>query len=174
MISVEHLVTPDDPQTLRDFVSYWASCRNGGIMPSFSEIDPVDIPWALPQIYILRVIAGGDFSYRLAGEGIAQRYNRSLKGVRISELFTEGSAHEILGRWRRVVSEPAGYYSYAQHATSRGSIVRSRRVILPLGADGQNPDHVIGLSVFEDLSVSRDTFLDDMITHSVRWADLRL
>ena len=43
-------------------------------MPSFGEFDPVDVPWALSRLYVVRVIDGGaDFVYRLAGEAIHPR-----------------------------------------------------------------------------------------------------
>lgn len=172
MVPIDELIGPDEPKTIRDFVGYWASRRRIGIMPRYADIDPIDIPWALSHVYVVEASPDGEFIYRLAGEAIAERYKRPLKGVRISELFTAESSAEVLDRWRRVVSEPTAYYSYTQHTSNRGVAVRARRVILPLGDDHHTADHLIGFTVFEEVANGRETFGDGLITKDVRWADL--
>jgi len=173
MVPIDQLLGDEAPTALREFVDYWASRRGGGLMPSYSDIDPIDIPWALPHLYIVEV-RGDDFVFRLAGEAVAERYNRPMKGVRISDLFTSSSSSEILGRWRRVVSKPSAYYSYTQHETVRGIAVRARRILLPLGADRKSADHLIGFTVYEETQGNTEAFSDGMTTRDVRWADLTL
>lgn len=173
MMSIDELFDADTPAALRDFVGYWASRRAGELMPSYGDIDPIDIPWALPHVYVVE-IQGDDFIFRLAGEGVAERYKRPMKGARISDLFTEDSSAQILQRWRRVVRESTGYYSYTQHETYRGIAVRARRILLPLGEDRRTADHLIGFTVYEETQGNRDEFNDGLITRDVRWVDLSL
>lgn len=172
IVPVDRLIGAEEPQRIREFVQYWMSKRGDGRMPAFTDIDPVEIPWALSQIYIVEAKADGDFVYRLAGEAIAQRYDRSLKGARISDLFAEQSSSKILERWRRVIDEPVGYYSFTSHPSKQGVTLRARRVLLPLGKDRITADHLVGFTVFEDIQNSRSLFSDGMITRDIRWADL--
>lgn len=172
-VPLEALVGEDAPRSMHDFVGYWARKRGDAWLPAFSDIDPVDIPWALSRIYIVSVRSDGDFVYRLAGEAIAERYDRSLKGVRISDLFTGQSATPILQRWQRVASGPYAYYSHTQHSSIRGPSVTARRVMMPLGVDGRRADHLVGFTVFDEEDGAQDRFSGGLTTKDVRWCDLR-
>ncbi|MFX4220352.1 MAG: PAS domain-containing protein [Thalassobaculum sp.] len=171
-IPIERLIGPDDPVRMRDFVDYWMSKRGDRLLPAFADIDPIDIPWALSHTYVVEARPDGDFVYRLAGEAVSQRYNRSLKGTRISDLFTERSSQRILERWAQVIAAPVGYYSHSQHTTTGGSAVRARRVVLPLGADGSKADHLMGYTVFETIQTGDEQFGNGVITQDLRWAEL--
>lgn len=172
-VPLESLIGSDAPASMHDFVRYWTEKRGDAWLPAYRDIDPVDIPWALSRIYVVAVLPDGDFVYRLAGEDIAERYDRSLKGTRISDLFTDRSAELILGRWQRVATGPWAYYSYTQHTSIRGPVLTARRVLLPLGADGRTADHLIGFTVFDEHDHARDQFANGLITKDVRWSDLR-
>ncbi|WP_281684353.1 PAS domain-containing protein [Thalassobaculum salexigens] len=172
-VPLEALVGSDAPRAMHDFVKYWIDKRGEAWMPAFGDIDPVEIPWALSRIYVVDVLPDGDFVYRLAGEAVAERYDRTLKGTRISDLFSDRSADLILERWRRVASGPSAYYSYTQHASIRGPSVTARRVMLPLGGDGRTADRLLGFAVFDEDERSQDQFSNGLITKDVRWSDLR-
>lgn len=171
-VPIERLIGPDDPQRMRDFLAYWMARRGDRTLPAFTDIDPIDIPWALAHTYVVEARPDGELVYRLAGEAVAQRYNRSLKGVRISDLFTERSSEHILERWAKVIAGPAGYCSHSQHVTTGGATVRARRIVLPLGADGSTADHLMGYTVFESIGAGDEQFGNGVITQELRWADL--
>ena len=84
------MLGPTDPPVLQDVFAYWLRLRGDRLMPRFADIDPVEIPKALSRLYILDVLPGGDFIYRLAGEDVSDRYGPSLKGKRISEIYPKG------------------------------------------------------------------------------------
>jgi hypothetical protein len=171
-VDIDALIPADAPRTMHDFVRYWASRRSDGPLPAYGDIDPVDIPWALARTYILEVRPDGDFVYRLAGEIIAQRYDRSLKGARISDLFSDRSVDSILQRWHRVAAGPSAYYSHTQHTSLRGPAVTARRVLLPLGKNGRTADHIIGFTAFDEDNDSLEQFANGLVTTAVRWCDL--
>lgn len=169
----EGFLRPDDPAPLQRFVTYWADRRQGRVMPSFDDIDPIDIPWALRNLYVLRVLPDGDFAYRLAGEALAERYGGTLKGKRISDLYVKSSATVIRGRWQRVVEEPAGCYTDTEHPLGTDKLLAAQRITLPLGADGRTADHVIGIAAFERIDPVKQTKLSDgAAIREVRWASL--
>ena len=171
-VPLDALVGPHAPSEMHDFVRYWDSLRGSALLPAYRAVDPVDIPWALSRIYIVEA-KDGDFVYRLAGEEVSERYDQSLKGKRIRDLFSEQNALPILRRWNRVVSGPSGYYSDTQHSLIHGSNVTARRLLLPLGADGQTADHFMGFTVFDETATDQDPFSDGLITTNIRWSDLR-
>lgn len=169
----EDLLPDDAPADLRRFVAYWIEKAAGRAMPAFGDIDAVEVPWALPRVYVLRVVDGGaDFVYRLAGETINLRYQGSIAGKRVTELLAPESASEVLERWRRVVHGPAAYYVDSAHPTSSGLRIRGLRTALPLGRPGGPVDHIIGLTVFESRHPSGTAVISGAETHDIRWADL--
>ena len=171
-VPLDDLIGPDAPQQMRAFVRHWDGLRGSNLLPAYRAVDPLDIPWALSRIYIVEA-RDGDFVYRLAGEDIADRYNQSLKGKRISDLFSDPSAAGIRKRWQRVIEAPSGYYSYTQHMSIHQSVVTARRVLLPLGADGQTADHLMGFTVFDETPSGQDPFSNGLTTKDIRWCDLR-
>lgn len=173
------LRTPDDllpgdaPGDIRRFVGYWITKAAGRAMPGFRDIDAVEVPWALPRVYVVSVVDdGADFVYRLAGEAINQRYNGALAGKRVSDLLEAGAAAEVSGRWRQVVEIPAACYVDSEHSTTRGVQIRARRVILPLGPPDGPPDHIIGMTVYEARSEAGGALISGAETHNIRWATL--
>lgn len=169
----QDLVPADAPDDLRRFVAYWIEKAAGQLLPAFTDIDAVQIPWALSRLYVLRVVDGGaDFVYRLAGEAINQRYQGGLAGKRVTDLLQATAAAEVVSRWRRVAEGPAAYYADSEHPTASGLRLRGLRVALPLGPDGGPTDHIIGMTVFESASKSSGAVISGAETHDIRWVDL--
>lgn len=149
--SPEDLLPADAPDDLHRIVAYWIARAGDRPMPSFGEIDPIDIPWALSRLYIVRVVDGGaDYVYRLVGETIKERHGMSLTGRRPRDLFPAETTRHILERWHRIVNEPAVCYTETEHPTNAGWRMRARRVQLPLGPVGGPPDNLFNMTIFEE------------------------
>lgn len=173
----EDLVPASSGNDLKRFVAYWIEKAAGRPFPSFADIDPIEIAWALPRLYLVRVIDGGaDFVYRLAGEEVNRRYGGSIAGKRIEELLAKDAAREIKECWRRMIAGPEAYYSEVRHLTNRGVAVRGRRVTLPLGPDGGPDggpvDHIVGLTVFETAGEGEASLIADRSVLDMRWVAL--
>jgi len=165
----DDLIRPGDPEILRRLVTYWRHLRGDRAMPSFKEIDPVEIPWALSRIYVLDVLPDGDMVYRLAGDDVARRYGGTLKGRRIFDLFPKRNAEMILSRWRLVADQGMGVYTDSIHPTALGNLISARRVTLPLG-DGTLPaSQILGIVSFQ-----RVEFEDDRLSEPTRVSEVRI
>lgn len=170
--SPRQLLPAAAPDDLHRFVGYWIARAGDRPMPAFADIDPVDIPWALSRIYVVRVLDGGaDFVYRLVGETIKERHGASLVGRRPADLFPAATSRHILERWRRIVSVPAACYTETEHPTNAGWRMRARRVQLPLGPPAGPVDNLLSMTIFEEPQmmpgeVSESGLLD------LRWFDL--
>lgn len=172
--SLETLLPSSTPQVLQKFFAYWESTRGDRPYPSFHDIDPIDIPWALHEIYVVQVQEDGDFSYRLAGEGVVGRYGQPLKGIRITDIITKSSAEMITQRWRRIITEPAACYTETLHRLDEGDEVTARRLTLPLGPTGEAADHVIGLVAFDRGAAFSGVLTNSVTIQTVRWAPIHL
>ncbi len=173
MNDLAHRFLPDAaPSVLRPVVEYWDARRGSRLMPSFDDIDPLDIPWALSRLYILRVIDGGDFVYRLAGTEIERPYGHPLKGTRISDLYPADSARVIQARWNRVAAEPACCYTDTEHPSPHGTFVSAQRVTMPLSADGRTVDHILGVAMFGRMRLDDQPLVGGAVIRDVIWASL--
>lgn len=147
--SPEQLLPGDASEDLHRFLAHWIAKADGRLMPAFESIDPVEIPWALSRLYLVRALDGGDdFTYRLVGESIKERHGTPLVGKRPRDMFPPPLAREIVERWRALINEPAVCYTLTEHPTNTGSLMRAQRVLLPLGSAEGPADHVLGMTIF--------------------------
>lgn len=171
--SPEQLLPDDAHDDLRRFVGYWISKANGRPMPTFEEIDPIEIPWALSRLYLVRASDDGeDFTYRLVGETIKDRHRTALVGKRPGDLFAAPLADRIVANWRNLIREPAACYTLTEHPTKSGALMRAQRVMLPLGPAEGIADHILGMTVFET-PLGATGAIDWAGPLAVRWLPLR-
>ncbi|MEQ9334765.1 PAS domain-containing protein [Thalassobaculum sp.] len=171
--SPDDLVPADAPGDLRRLAAYWIARAAGRRMPCFEDIDPVDLPWALSRLFVVRAMDGGaDFEYRLAGQEIYERHGGSIVGKRAGDLFRPAGAAAILARWRRVVTEPAACYTYAQHPTNAGQRMPGYRVVLPVGPADGPADHMVGMTVYAK-SAAIPVLQAETEIIDLRWVSLR-
>jgi hypothetical protein len=138
------------PELLRLF-DYWRSLRQGRPMPSKSDIDPLDIGWALSRIYLMDYRPGEGFIYRLAGTETASVFGRSnLKGLNLRDVVNPERLPLIESAWMRVVEEHSivcmsGMVYFGVDRTSVGE-----RLLLPLADEsGGAVTGVLGMTVTE-------------------------
>ncbi len=60
-------------------VGYWSRIRNGRATPDQADIDPKALKRLLPFVFLLDA-RGGNFTYRLAGTTLCERYGTELRG----------------------------------------------------------------------------------------------
>jgi hypothetical protein len=169
-VPVEELAPRDGTRLHRRFLDYWLTLRDGHAMPSYADIDPVDFPWALPNIFVVEVLAGGDFVYRIAGEEHTQRYRRNLKGMRLSDIMQSGAAEAISKRWRLMLEIPAAFFILTDHQSEQGASVLGERLVLPLGNDRRTPTHLIGITNFLSTSSFAGSLTGDQKVKYFRWS----
>lgn len=146
-----HLLTDDAHPTTRCLVDYWDRLRGRRRMPSFSDVDPVDIPWALASIFVIRSLDDGSrFEYRLSGEEINRRYGKNLAGKSAADLFRGQAADVVAARWRRVAGQPAACRVLSRHHTVDDRWALGDRILLPLSSNGVTADHILGHVIYHD------------------------
>lgn len=130
-----------DHPALTALHSYWMRKRNGAFAPSRSDIDPVEIPSLLPHVLLLDVIDGGArFRYRLAGTEIEERIGCRLAGRYLDEVTEGDYSSYIHALFRRSLTERRPLYSECVYGLSDKLAHLTKRIMLPLSADGRAID----------------------------------
>ena len=148
---------PSAPDIVARFVSVWLSkCPDHGL-PSLKDLDPVEMPWALPHIFLLHRNDAGRFAYQLVGEVMAGRLGGSLKGKTADQVFEPDYAIQTEKRWEMSAEHRRVFFNQSYHHTASMWPVCATRVSMPLSTDGETVDRIVGVAHFMDL-----TTLDDI------------
>lgn len=145
---------------LRQLADYWLSCRQGSLMPRRADIDPLDIPWALPHLFLVDCVAaagadGGNwrYRYRLAGEEIEavfrDRLNRSsMRNTWLEESMPAHTLAATMHRWRPLPEQGHILYMHGMIYRLSNRFARGGRLMLPLAEEANGPvSGLIGITV---------------------------
>ncbi|MBL8807498.1 MAG: PAS domain-containing protein [Rhodospirillales bacterium] len=130
---------------------YWIGVyANVGHAPRRADIDPVDIPRLLPNLWLADWdAASARFRYRLVGTGVTKARNIDATGHYLDEDFPD-LAQSALGRsLEGVVASGRAAWSCALPPVTRtpNDIVRVERLSLPLSDGAGGVAMVLNLSV---------------------------
>jgi hypothetical protein len=133
---------------IRDFAAYWLGKRRGRLTPTRRDIDPIEIPWALPFVWLCDYLPESqELRYRLAGDAITTAYRRGLRGLSMKELAAPSANRVIVERYVPVVEMPAIVYNKGLVYLHSRRPYAGERVALPLSSTGESVDMIIGLTV---------------------------
>jgi hypothetical protein len=136
-----------------ELFAYWASLRDGVLLPGRRHLDPGGIKRLLPTVSLIDVVREPlDFSMRLAGTALYGVYGREITGKRLSDIYNTAAADYWRVELGKVVAErrPAvGVHSLAWRGASHLSILWLR---LPLASDGQDVDMILGFDAVVGMS----------------------
>jgi hypothetical protein len=134
-------------KVLRRLVAYWFDKRSERSMPSRSDIDPVDIPWALSSIWLCDYQpADRRFRYRLAGEQINAFWGYNIGGRYLDELVPArrlSEAHQCLAA---AYEGPSIVHDFGRIYMQDEVFATGERIILPLSDDGREVNGLLGAS----------------------------
>lgn len=128
-----------EPDLIR-LLDYWRDKRGSRPMPMREDIDPLDIPWALPRLSLLDYDPDSGFRYRLAGGEVSQVFGHgNLKGLTFRDLLSPEGAEIVEERWLPIVTQRSvccmkGMVYLAAEQTPIGE-----RIVLPLADDPAGP-----------------------------------
>jgi hypothetical protein len=128
-----------------ELFAYWASLKDGALLPGRRHLDPGGIKRLLPTVSLIDVARDPlDFRVRLAGTALYGVYGREITGQRLSDIYNTAAADYWRVELGRVVTDrrPAvGVHNLAWRGASHLSILWLR---LPLASDGQDVDMILG------------------------------
>jgi hypothetical protein len=147
-------------RTIRRFAAYWLARRGGKLVPGRRDIDPVEIPWALPFIWLCdHLPEEREFRYRLAGEHINGAFRRNLRGRTMRDIVSPEIYAIAIARYLPVIDGPAVLHNAGPVYNHRGHLVTGERIAFPLSSDGGRVDMMVGVTVSQ-VELHRDGSVD--------------
>lgn len=149
-----HYSTPDTTdiikeEPLRRFLDYWNRIRGNRQLPRKADIDPIDIPWALNNIYLVKVVPPPVlWRYLIAGNEIENAFNRStLRGVGMNEIIANPGFDIVCKRWEPVRSGRAIVYMQGLIYKTMEKSRNGARIVLPLSDNDKTVNAIMGMSL---------------------------
>lgn len=140
-------VLPDNK--LRRLYDYWLSHCGGDCYPSRRDIDPLDIPDLLPNIFLLDVVGDAqDFVFRLAGSLVEDAFSMPLRGKSIAEIQRAAGSPTLVAHHIEVARGGGPRYREGEMLVAGRDHWRIHRLLLPLASDGRTVDVLMGGAVF--------------------------
>jgi len=134
---------------LRRLYDYWKSRHRDGACPSRRDIDPVDIPDLLPNIFLLDVIGDAqDFVFRLAGTLVEDAFSMPLRGKSIAEIQRAAGTPIPVAHHVEVARGGGPRYREGEMLVAGRDHWKTHRLLLPLSSDGRRVDVLVGGAVF--------------------------
>lgn len=134
-----------DERDLRHLYFYWLSKKTSRFPPPRSVIEPAEIRFLLPALFIIEVDHGEErFRYRLAGAEVEALVQARLHGLWLDEalrsplreFFDEAFCTAAFDR-------KVQYRRNTLHLAGR-PYIRYSRILLPLSTTGERVDHLLG------------------------------
>ena len=142
------MVEPKEPQ-LRALLDYWDGKRDGRSMPARGDLDPVEIPELLPHIVLVDTAESlAEFRYRLFGTELCKGFGHDRTGCRFAELPRLANFDEIYRGYWLTFTKEAPQYFHGQIDSDENSHIRYSRLTLPLSADGEHINMILGGIIF--------------------------
>lgn len=162
-----------ESERLRAVALAWDQARAGATMPSFSALRPAAIAAQLPIIWVFAYDrTSRRFTGRLAGERIAQAFNKNFRGIALEDVHPPHLLDWIHAGMSRVVLEPCCYRSGGALFRKTGQTGIGERIMLPLADDGVHGDGVLGASDYELPGGNAVDGPIELISDDERWFSL--
>lgn len=143
-----YVVDPPDitQPVLRPVLEYWEQKRGGRKLPGRGDIDPEELKPYLRHLFLIEVLGGGQFRYRLVGSEITERYGRNSTGKTVRETY---AATPVIADW---LGDMLGAVTTTAHPVlASGPLtainkahVFSESLHLPLGDGGERVTMIFG------------------------------
>jgi hypothetical protein len=155
---------------LRALADHWNKARGTRRMPAFADIRQESIAPHLGHLWAFDYDRKtGAFTGRLAGSSIMQIFGKSFFGMPLHELHPGPAFEPAHAALMRTVSEPACSRWSGGLYKAGDVIYEGERLILPMGADADRPDGVLGACWFENPPQFRPGDHVEVLHDRVEW-----
>lgn len=139
----------EDP-ILTQLYDYWRPLAIADRLPSRADIDPVQMPRrTLPYVVLAEVYEdGARVRYRLVGTAMVREWGADFTGRFIDEIMSGSYLEFMQGLFLDVVRHRCAVLSESTFRWDVGKVVATRRLFMPLAADGRAVDMVLSAQTF--------------------------
>lgn len=143
-------VTDLPARVLRELFDYWSRKRRAAEVPDRADLDPVDVPGTLPHLYLLNVLPGPEYEFRLIGTALVSRLGFDPTGRKVRDVIAGNDLDYMNRLFARAVESRRAIYSRSHYRFPPKGYLRVHRIILPLTRGGGDIAMLIVGQVFED------------------------
>ena len=143
-----------EPSTpgLRKLLEYWQTKCGGGRLPTRADIDPADLSFLLPNLFMMDVNMGEDarnrFRFRLFGTELARVHGRDRTGKTFHETLEEEPADGSVTWATRLVNERIPLFVGGRVRYLRKEWLKFENAMLPLQNDGGEVSMILGATLY--------------------------
>jgi len=129
---------------IASFYRLWDSKRQGRLMPTRGDFDPLEMKEWLPGIVLVDVEHNPlRLTYRLVGTRSVELKQRDVTGHRVEEGYHGSSLDEILENYRQVINGRCAVYDWEVAVSTNRHLEDNETLLLPLSADGETVNMVM-------------------------------
>lgn len=147
-------VMPSEPSTpgLRKLLEYWQTKCSSGRLPTRADIDPADLSFLLPNLFLMDVNMGEEarnrFRFRLFGTELARIHGRDRTGKTFHETLEEEPADGSVTWATRLVNERVPLFVGGRVRYLRKEWLKFENAMLPLQNDGGEVSMILGATIY--------------------------
>jgi len=139
----------DCHERVRALYRYWDGKRNGRLMPSRADLDPLEIPKYLPDICLVDVVSDArKYVYRLIGTNEAAMRGRDPTGMAVGEGYFGTSKESVFLNYDGVARTRAPRIDRDPSITSDDRFIQHESIFLPLSDDGEIVNMILVFTVY--------------------------
>jgi hypothetical protein len=139
----------DCHERVRAIYRYWDSKRDGRLMPSRADLDPLDIPRFLSDICLVDVVPDErKYVYRLIGTNEAAMRGRDPTGLAVGEGYFGTSKDSVFLNYDGVTRSRAPRLDRDPSHTTDNRFIQHESIFLPLSDDGQCVNMILVFTVY--------------------------
>lgn len=154
-------VTLSEPSApgLRKLLEYWQSKCCNGHLPARADIDPVDLSFILPNLFLMDVNMSEEprsrFRFRLFGTELVRVHGRERTGKTFHETLEEEPADGSVAWATRLVNERIPLFIGGRVRYLRKERLKFENAMLPLQNDGGEVCMILGATIYTYQSAKR-------------------
>lgn len=135
----------------QEFYAYWRDKSGEKVMPARADLDPLEIPGLLPNLFLIDVVSGRPrrFRFRLVGTRIVE-LEGEITNKFLDELVSNGPETAAMARHYDDATEGRLYVrreTLGWHPRERAH-VNYDVLLLPLSRDGETVDMLFGFCAY--------------------------
>ena len=144
MRTIEQLAADTLHPKIRRMHDYWLSKRAGRLMPSRSDVDPLELRDCLGNLCLVDVTgdAAPRFRFRLDGSNLVLSTGFDMTGKFLDEMPDEAYRGFVTAIYRRVIETRAPVFVVNQEDW-KGYDLQVNSVTMPLSSDGARVDAIL-------------------------------
>jgi len=145
----DDVALPSHRLMVRHWLDLYAAAGNR--VPFWRQLDPLQFPSALSDIWIVQMRDDGRLYFHLTGQSLVDWFGSNPKGKSMEEMYPPAVVPQLYAFANGVLDGPAACYQKSFSLTPNWSIpIPMERVALPMVDEQGRVRHAVGITTFLD------------------------